>query len=149
MFNLLDSTLPCLYGESAPFTAGLSRLENCLRDKANLHAWCSMAGYHQSFQLMSLENSMSTHMQQLIRLQREEAFRHMHCATRIINTSFQQSKDILSSTTVTAVSILVVCAAFSDELEACKTHHKGLLMLINLRGGINIFTRADAALLSR
>jgi hypothetical protein len=85
----------------------------------------------------------------VIDLQREQASQYMHNAMRMVNRRFQQNKDILSSPTVMAVATLVICAAFSGEPDACKTHHDGLVKLIELRGGIDTFPRSQSLHLSR
>lgn len=124
-------------------------LERDLYDEPNLHGWCSIVAYHKSFQMMSLASSKTSTMKHVIELQREEASQYMHNAMRMINLRFQQNKDILSSSTVAAVATLVVCAALSGEPDACKTHHDGLIKLIELRGGIDTFHRSQSLHLSR
>jgi hypothetical protein len=99
--------------------------------------------------MMSLASSKTSTMKHVIYLQQEQASHHMHNAIRMINRRFQENKDALSLTTVIAVAILVVCAAFSGEPDACKIHHDGLIKLIELRGGIDTFHRSQALHLSR
>ena len=141
--------MPRIYGKSLRMSLSIYRPEYYLCDEANVLAWCAMGGYHKSSQMMALASSKTSTMKHLIRLQQEEASQYMHRSMRIINRRFQQSKEILSSSTVIAVSTLVICAALSDEPEACKTHHNGLIKLVELRGGIDTFSRPDAFHLSR
>jgi hypothetical protein len=118
-------------------------------DEPSILGWCSMAAYHKSFQMMSLPSSRTSAMKHLIHLQREEASLYMYKSMRMINRKFQQNKECLKGTTVTAVATLVICAAFSAEPDACKTHHDGLVKLIELRGGIDTIHRPQAHHCSR
>jgi hypothetical protein len=141
--------MPNIYGKAAWMTLTVGGLAKDLYDEPNLHGWCSIAGYHKSFQMISLASSRTSTMKHVIHLQQEEASQYMHNAMRMINRRFQQNKETLSSTTVMAVATLVTCAAFSGEPNACKTHYDGLVKLIELRGGIDAFYRSQALHLSR
>lgn len=120
-----------------------------LLEEPILYGWCSMAGYHKAFQMMSLPSSSTSTMKHIIQLQQEQASRHMHSSMRMINLRFQQNKEVLSSNTIMAVAILVIVASFSGESHACRAHHDGLIKLIELRGGIDTFHRVDSLHLSR
>lgn len=88
-------------------------------------------------------------MRHLIHQQQEEASQYMHSSMRMINRRFQEDKGVPSSITVIAVATLVTCAALSGVTDAMKTHHEGLIKLIEMRGGVDSFPRVQALNLSR
>lgn len=143
--------MPLVFGDGDIARAGMVHDVNyALEDRAQLHAVCAMAAYHQSFQLKTLDSLPgSSGTVYVMRLYQEEAFHHMHSAMQIIRSRCEQAGEVLRLTSIAAVARLVICAAFSNDADACRAHLDGLINLIELRGGIDTFPRDVAHHLSR
>lgn len=146
-------TMPAIYGRGSwtfgsegPWRNGLNQ---SLYDEPNLQVWCSIAAYHKASQMMSLPSSRTSSMRHLIHQQQEEASQHMHNAMRMINRRFQEDNGVPSFSSVMAVSSLVIATAMSGAFNAMRTHHDGLVKLVEMRGGAETFPRVEALGLSR
>ena len=79
----------------------------------------------------------------------DEAFVHIFEAVRLLNKKFEDPKEALSSTTLYGVALMATCAAHLGNKVHLETHSKGMIRMIELRGGIDTLPRKVANQLSR
>lgn len=139
----LPRTNPNIYGKDNLFSPSIWLVELAVTDPAAVFAMVAQAAFHRSA-LMSKSQNIEKQKEAVT-----QATAFLSESLRLLQMKFENTKEALSNVSIFITAMLASSMGIVADKAQLETHYKGMMRMVELRGGIDALPRIVAHQVSR